>query len=67
MLSQKLLIKIYESNAFTFYCGCSFKLKKPNFSSCGYIPKKDNERANYIARVRSMVKLCAELYIKGLG
>ena len=26
-----------------------------------------NERANYIARVRSMVKLCAELYIKGLG
>ena len=25
------------------------------------------ERANYIARVRSMVKLCAELYIKGLG
>ena len=26
-----------------------------------------NERANYIARVRSMVKLCAELYIQGLG
>ena len=26
-----------------------------------------NERANYIARVRGMVKLCAELYIKDLG
>ncbi len=46
--SKKLLLKIYESNAITFYCGCSFKLKKPNFSSCGYIPKNDNERANRI-------------------
>ena len=46
--SKKLLIKIYEPNAFTFYCGCSFKLKKPKLSSCGYIPKQDNERANRV-------------------
>ena len=26
-----------------------------------------NERAAYIARVRAMVKLCADLYIKDLG
>jgi len=46
--SKKLLLKIYESNAFTFYCGCSFDEKKPNFTSCGYIPNKDNKRANRI-------------------
>ena len=32
----------------TLYCGCSFKGKKPNLSSCGYIPKKDKKRANRI-------------------
>ena len=46
--SKKLLLMIYDSNAFSFYCGCSFKLKIPNLYSCGYIPKKDNERANRI-------------------
>ena len=46
--SKKLLLKLYKDNPVTLYCGCSFKGKKPNLSSCGYIPKKDNKRANRI-------------------
>ena len=46
--SKKLLLKLYKDNPVTLYCGCSYKGKKPNFSSCGYIPKKDNKRANRI-------------------
>ncbi|MDC0229596.1 endonuclease [Deltaproteobacteria bacterium] len=46
--SKKLLLKVYKDNPVTLYCGCSFKGKKPNLSSCGYIPKKDNKRANRI-------------------
>ena len=46
--SKKLLLKIYKDNPVTLYCGCSYKGKKPNLSSCGYIPKKDKKRANRI-------------------
>jgi len=46
--SKKLLLKLYKDNPVTLYCGCSFKGKKPNLSSCGYIPKKDKKRANRI-------------------
>ena len=46
--SKKLLLKVYKDNPVTLYCGCSFKGKKPNLSSCGYIPKKDKKRANRI-------------------
>ena len=46
--SKKLLQKVYKYNPYTLYCGCSFKGKKPNLSSCGYIPKKDKKRANRI-------------------
>ena len=46
--SKKLLQKVYKDHALTLYCGCSFKGKKPNLSSCGYIPKKDKKRANRI-------------------
>ena len=46
--SKKLLLKVYKDNPFTLYCGCTFKGKKPNLSSCGYIPKKDKKRANRI-------------------
>ena len=46
--SKKLLLKVNKDNPVTLYCGCSYKGKKPNFSSCGYIPKKDNKRANRI-------------------
>ena len=46
--SKKLLLKVYKDNPFTLYCGCTFKGKKPNLSSCGYTPKKDKKRANRI-------------------
>ena len=46
--SKKLLLKIYKENPVTLYCGCTFKGKKPNLSSCGYVPKKDRKRANRI-------------------
>jgi len=46
--SKKLLLKVYQDNPYTLYCGCSFKGKKPDLSSCGYIPKKDRKRANRI-------------------
>ena len=46
--SKKLLLKVYKDNPVTLYCGCSFKGKKPDLSSCGYIPKKDRKRANRI-------------------
>ena len=46
--SKKLLLKLYKDNPVTLYCGCSFKGKKPNLSSCGYIPKKNKKRANRI-------------------
>ena len=46
--SKKQLAKVYQDNPITLYCGCSFEDKKPNFSSCGYIPKKNNKRANRI-------------------
>jgi len=46
--SKKLLLKVYKDNLYTLYCGCKFKGKKPNQTSCGYIPKKDRKRANRI-------------------
>jgi deoxyribonuclease-1 len=46
--SKKLLLKLYKAHPVTLYCGCSFNGKKPDLSSCGYIPKKDNKRANRI-------------------
>ena len=46
--SKKYFAKVYKDNPITLYCGCSFKRKTPEFSSCGYIPKKDNKRANRI-------------------
>lgn len=46
--SKKLLMKLYKNNPVTLYCTCSFKDKKPNLSSCGYVPKKNNKRANRI-------------------
>ena len=46
--SKKQLAKVYQDNSITLYCGCSFKGKTPDFSSCGYIPKKNNKSANRI-------------------
>ena len=46
--SKKQLAKVYQDNPITIYCGCSFKGKTPDFSPCGYVPKKNNKRANRI-------------------
>ena len=46
--SKKQLLKVYKINPITLYCGCTFNGKTPNFSSCGYIPKKNNKRANRV-------------------
>ncbi len=46
--SKKILLKIHENNPFTFYCGCSYKNKTPNLSSCGYKIYKNKKRANRI-------------------
>ena len=46
--SKKQLAKVYKDHPITLYCGCSFEGKTPNFSSCGYVPKKNNKRANRI-------------------
>ena len=46
--SKKLLLKLYKDNPVTLYCGCTFKGNKPKLSSCGYIPKKNKNRAKRI-------------------
>ena len=46
--SKKLLLKLYKAHPVTLYCGCSFKGKKTDLSSCGYIPMKDKKRASRI-------------------
>jgi deoxyribonuclease-1 len=46
--SKKLLLNLYKDNSVTLYCGCSFKGKRPNLTSCSYIPKKNKKRADRI-------------------
>ena len=46
--SKKQLAIVYQDNPITLYCGCSFKGKTSDFSPCGYVPKKNNKRANRI-------------------
>ena len=46
--AKKKLWKLYKGHEVTIYCGCKYKKKKPDFTSCGYIPKKNNKRANRI-------------------
>ena len=46
--SKEYLLEIYKKRPVTLYCGCTFKGKEPNFLSCGYIPKKNNKRANRV-------------------
>ena len=47
-ISKKILSKIHEEHPITFYCQCRYDIKKPNWKSCGYIPKKDKKRASRI-------------------
>ncbi len=58
--SKRILAKeIYKGHQVSFYCGCDYSLKKkspdstkkrltPDWSSCGYIPRKQPKRASRI-------------------
>ncbi len=57
--SKRILAKeIYKDNQVSFYCGCDYSLKKspyskkkklvPDWSSCGYKPRKQPKRASRI-------------------
>ena len=46
--SKKILLTIHKNNPYTFYCGCSYKNKTPNLSSCGYKIYKNKKRANRV-------------------
>tara|TARA_Y100001935_G_scaffold170491_1_gene140670 strand:- start:316 stop:558 length:243 start_codon:yes stop_codon:yes gene_type:complete len=46
--SKKLLAKIHDENPSTFYCQCKYNKKKPDWKSCGFIPRKDKKRASRI-------------------
>lgn len=47
--SKRLLVQMYQQNPVSFYCGCDYqtvgKKLKPNWSSCGYTPRKNANRA----------------------
>jgi deoxyribonuclease I len=38
--AKKILTKIYQNHRVTFYCGCDYKKKNVDHSSCGYKPKR---------------------------
>lgn len=38
--AKRILAKLYQNHQVTFYCGCSYKGKQVNHSSCGYKPKR---------------------------
>lgn len=47
--AKRELMKIHESNARTFYCGCTFTpSKRVNLKSCGYTPKHSAKRASRV-------------------
>ena len=46
--AKKVLPAIYEGMEEDFYCGCRYSGKQVELSSCGYIPRKDVNRAGRI-------------------
>lgn len=49
--AKKILYNdIYQGHAISFYCGCSFHpgTRKVDWSSCGYVPRQNPERASRI-------------------
>ena len=43
--AKKQLKNIHKQDGKTFYCGCTFIEAKPDWSSCGFKPRKDAKRA----------------------
>ena len=46
--SKIYLKKIYQENSASFYCQCEYIDNKPNWKSCGFLPRKDKKRASII-------------------
>lgn len=46
--AKQQLQDIHKQNGKTFYCGCAFSGAKPDWSSCGFKPRKDTKRASRI-------------------
>ena len=46
--AKKILNKIHNENPVTFYCGCKYSDKKPDWQSCGFTPLKDKKRASRV-------------------
>lgn len=56
--AKKVSTKIYQDNQQSFYCGCDYKGKlkankkskrlTPDWSTCGYVPRKNKNRASRI-------------------
>ena len=58
--SKKQLAKVYKDHPITLYCGCSFEGKTPNFSSCGYVPKKNNKEQIVLSGSMLFLHMCLE-------
>lgn len=47
--SKRILAGLYASNPVSFYCGCDYRAKEkklvPEWESCGFIPRKNANRA----------------------
>ena len=43
--AKKVAWKLYAKNPVEFYCGCRFSGNKVDLKSCGYVPRKNPERA----------------------
>lgn len=47
--AKKIMGRIYSDHRETFYCRCQYNKKmKVNFSSCGYVPRKNHRRASRV-------------------
>lgn len=46
--AKKLIYKLYKPESVDFYCGCQYKGKQVDLKSCGYIPRKNQQRASNI-------------------
>jgi deoxyribonuclease-1 len=47
LAKKKLYNEIYQGHAITFYCGCSYnpRTRDVDWRSCGYVPRRNAERA----------------------
>lgn len=46
--AKRLANQIYFDNKTELYCGCSYQAKQIDLKSCGYIPRKNQQRAERI-------------------